>query len=155
MTLTSDGAPATATVAGSPYAIVASAAAGTGLDNYDISYVDGSFTVNLKTLTITAVDQSKTYGDAFTFLGTEFTPDGLVNSDTVTSVTLTSDGAPAAATVAGSPYAIVASAAIGTGLENYDIAYVDGNFTVGLKTLTITADDQSKTYGDAFHFPGY
>ena len=47
--------------------------------NYDIAYVDGGFTVNLKTLTITADDQSKTYGDAFTFLGTEFTPDGLVD----------------------------------------------------------------------------
>ena len=91
----------------------------------------------------------------FTFLGTEFTPDGLVNSDTVTSVTLTSDGAPATATVAGSPYAIVTSAAVGTGLENYDIAYIDGSFTVGLKTLTITAADQSKTYGDTFHFPGH
>ncbi len=46
---------------------------------------------------------------------------GLVNSDTVSSVTLTSDGAPATAIVAGSPYTIVASAAIGTGLENYAI----------------------------------
>ena len=73
MTLTSDGAPATATVAGSPYAILASAAIGTGLENYDITYVDGNFTVDLKDLTITADDQSKTYGDAFTFLGTEFT----------------------------------------------------------------------------------
>ena len=48
---------------------------------------------------------------------------GLVNSDTVDSVTLTSAGAAATATVAGSPYAIVASAAVGTGLGNYDIAY--------------------------------
>ena len=154
VTLTSDGAPATATVSGSPYAIVASAAVGTGLDNYDIAYVDGSFTVDPKDLTITAADQSKTYGDAFTFLGTEFTSDGLVNSDTVTSVTLTSDGAPATATVSASPYAIVASAAVGTGLDNYDITYNDGSFTVDPKTLTITAADQSKTYGDAFTFLG-
>ncbi len=154
VTLTSSGAPTAATVTGSPYAIVASSAVGTGLDNYDIAYVDGSFTVDPKDLTITSNDQSKTYGDAITFLGTEFTPDGLVNSDTITSVTLTSDGAPATTTVAGSPYAIVASAAVGTGLENYDIAYVDGSLTVILRELSITADDQSKTYGDAVTFSG-
>jgi hypothetical protein len=154
VSLTSAGAPASATVSGSPYTIVASAAVGTGLDNYDIDYVDGSFTVALKTLTITAAEQSKTYGDAFTFAGSEFTPDGLVNSDTVTSVSLTSAGAPATATVSGSPYAIVASAAVGTGLDNYDIAYTDGELTVALKELTITAADQSKTYGDTFTFAG-
>ena len=149
MTLTSDGAPATATVSGSPYAIVASAAVGTGLDNYDITYTDGSFTVDFKTLTITAAEQSKTYGDAFTFLGTEFTPDGLVNADTVTSVTLNSDGAPATATVSGSPYAIVASAAVGTGLENYEIDYVDGSFTVDKRLITVTADGKTKSYRQA------
>ncbi len=154
VTLTSAGAAAGATVAGSPYAIVASAASGTGLGNYTIGYVDGALTVNPKTLTITADDQSKTYGDLFTFAGTEFTTAGLVGSDTVTSVTLTSAGAAAGATVAGSPYAIVASAASGTGLGNYTIGYVDGALTVNPKTLTITADDQSKTYGDLFTFAG-
>ena len=33
----------------------------------------GNFIINTKPLTITAADQSKTYGDTFTFLGTEFT----------------------------------------------------------------------------------
>ena len=50
---------------------------------------------------------------------------GLVNGDTVDSVTLTSAGAAATAAVAGSPYDIVASAAVGTGLGNYDIAYAE------------------------------
>ena len=45
-----------------------------------------------------------------------FTTSGLVNSDTVTSVSLSSPGAAATATVAGSPYAIVASGAVGSGL---------------------------------------
>ena len=54
-----------------------------------------------------------------TFAGTEFTASGLVNGDTVTSVTLTSAGSAATATVAGSPYTIVPSAAVGTGLANY------------------------------------
>ena len=45
MTLTSAGAPATATVAGSPYPIIPSAAVGTGLANYTITYVAGTLTV--------------------------------------------------------------------------------------------------------------
>jgi hypothetical protein len=53
-----------------------------------------------------------------------------VPGDTVTSVTLTSAGAPAAATVLGSPYSIMPSAALGTGLTNYTITYKPGTLTV-------------------------
>ena len=143
--LSSTGAVATATVG--DYAIVASAAQGTGLDNYTISYVDGKLTVDPKGLTITASDRTKTYGDTVTFAGTAFTPSGLINSDTVNSVGLSSTGAVATATVG--DYAIVASAAQGTGLDNYTISYVDGKLTVDPKALTITADAKSKTYGGA------
>ena len=71
-----------------------------------------------------------------TFAGTEFTTSGLVNGDTVTSVTLTSTGSAATATVAGSPYPIVPSAAVGTGLGNYTISYVNGTLTVNTAALT-------------------
>ena len=52
-----------------------------------------------------------------TFAGTAFTTGAgeLVNGDTVTSVTLTSAGSAATATVAGSPYAIVPSVGGGHG----------------------------------------
>ena len=154
VTLTSAGAAATATVVGSPYAIVASAAVGTGLGNYSITYVDGSLTVNQAALTITADNDSKTYGQTVGFAGIEFTTSGLANSDTVSGVTLTSAGAAATATVVGSPYAIVASAAVGTGLGNYSITYVDGSLTVNQAALTITADNDSKTYGQTVGFAG-
>ncbi|MFT3893179.1 MAG: sortase [Anaerolineales bacterium] len=154
VTLTSAGAASTATVAGSPYAIVPSAATGTGLGNYTINYVDGTLTVNPVTLTITANNISKNYGATITFAGTEFTTSGLIGSDTVTSVTLTSAGAAATATVAGSPYAIVPSAAVGTGLGNYTITYTNGTLTVNPITLTITANSISKNYGDTVTFAG-
>ena len=133
VTLSSAGAAATATVAGSPYTITPSAAVGSGLGNYIISYHDASIglTVNAIALDITANNQSKTYGVTFTFTGTEFTTGAgqLVNGDSVTSVTLTSTGASATATVGGSPYAIGASNAMGTGLGNYIISYHDGSLT--------------------------
>jgi gliding motility-associated-like protein len=154
VTLASTGALATATVAGSPYPIVASAAVGNGLGNYTISYVNGILTVNRKALTITANNQSKTYGQVFTFAGTEFTSAGLINGNTITSVTLTSAGTAANATVAGSPYSIIPSLPVGTGLGNYTINYVNGVFTVTTKAVTITAANRTKTYGTAVVFTG-
>src|SRR5215469_150587 len=54
----------------------------------------------------------------------------LFNGDSVAGVTLSSGGTPAGATVAGSPYAITASNAVGSGLSNYTINYVSGLLTV-------------------------
>ncbi len=154
VTLTSFGAAATATVAGSPYTIAPTAATGTGLGNYTISYANGSMSVNPAVLTITANSRTKTYGQAVTFAGTEFTTSGLVNGDAVSSVTLASSGVSATAAVAGSPYKIVPSGAIGSGLPNYTIGYVSGNLTVNSASLTITANNRTKTYGQSVTFAG-
>ncbi|NGM63399.1 BspA family leucine-rich repeat surface protein, partial [Sphingobacterium sp. SGG-5] len=109
--------------------------------------VDQTLTVDPKALTITANDQSKIYGNAFTFSGTEFTPDGLVNNDAVTSVTLTSAGASASADV--DTYEITASAAQGPKVGNYDISYVSGTLTVNKAPQTITFTDPGTLYRDA------
>jgi hypothetical protein len=88
-------------------------------------------------LTITANDQSKTYGAALPLGNSAFTAAGLLPGDSLTSVTLSSTGAAAGANVGGSPYPIVPSAAGGTGLDKYVITYVSGSLTVGRKALTI------------------
>jgi hypothetical protein len=152
VTLASVGAAAT--VPASPYTIVASAAAGTGLANYAIAYANGALTVTPAALTITANNETKTYGRTLTFAGTEFSAIGLVNGDTVTSVTLASAGAAAAATAPGSPYAILSSAAVGAGLANYAITYANGALTVTPAALTITANNETKTYGQTLTFAG-
>ncbi|EAQ03132.1 hypothetical protein OB2597_13348 [Pseudooceanicola batsensis HTCC2597] len=146
--LTSAGSAASATVSGSPYDIVASGASGSGLGNYDITYVSGALTVNRAPLTITADDASKTYGTALNPTG--FTTTGLMFSDTVDTVDLSSAGSAATATVAGSPYSIDGSNASGSGLDNYNVTYVPGSLTVTPASLIITPDDVSKTYGQDF-----
>src|SRR5439155_5736321 len=93
--VTSPGAAATASVAGSPYAITAAAGTLTALNGYAFAFSSpGQLTVNQRALTVTANDQSKIYGNTFSFAGTEFATNagGLVNGDTVTSATLTSAG---------------------------------------------------------------
>ena len=104
------------------------------------------------TLTVTANNRSKSYGQALTLGTTSFTTSSLVNGDTVTGVTLTSTGAAPTATVAGSPYTIVPSAAQGTGLGNYTITYKPSSLTMSAATLTITANADSKTYGQTKTF---
>ena len=47
------------TSAGHRIRITPSAATGTGLSNYTINYIDGSFTVNTATLTITATNRAR------------------------------------------------------------------------------------------------
>src|SRR5581483_3856229 len=94
----------------------------------DPNYTGGAtlftlFEIIPKAATVTANSMNKTYGTALIFAGTEFTTSGLVSGDTVTSATLSSPGAGAAATVAGSPYTITITKAMGTGLGNYSISY--------------------------------
>ena len=79
-------------------------------------------------LTITANNQVKTYGNAFTFDGSEFTAAGLLFADSIASVALASDGAEAIAGVG--TYAITSGDAVGLGLANYDITYVAGQMEV-------------------------
>ena len=150
VTLASAGAAASATVTtpGPTYAIVASAATGSGLGNYNILYANGTLTIGVKSITVTASNRTKIYGAELILGTTAFSvPSGaLVNGNTITSVTLTSAGAAASATVTtpGPTYPIVASAASGSGLGNYTIAYTNG-------TLTITPAPLCVTYnGDLF-----
>lgn len=103
--------------------------------NYTISYMGGTLMVNPAPLTITANNQSKNYGVALTLGTTAFTTSTLYNGNTVTGVTLTSAGAAAGA--AAGTYPIVPSSAVGNGLGNYSISYVNGTLTVG--GLEITA----------------
>ena len=116
-----------------------------GVDNnYTFSYVDGTLTVNQATLTVTADDQTITYGDAdpvFTF-----TYSGFVGTDTAADI----DTAPTCTVVgahsdAGS-YTITCSGGVD---NNYTFSYVGGTLTVNQATLTVTADDQTINYGDA------
>ncbi|MGJ9416310.1 filamentous hemagglutinin N-terminal domain-containing protein [Massilia sp. CMS3.1] len=128
---TSVGTPATAAVAGKPYAIVPSDAAGGTFtpSNYAISYVNGALTIVPAPLIVAAHDATSPYGQDPVLTG--FMATGLANGESVGNVTLTSPGALAAASAAGS-YAIKPSNARGGTFtpSNYTIAYTDGTLHV-------------------------
>src|SRR5439155_17572870 len=121
------------------------------LSNYTLSYVGANLTIGKATLTVTADDKSRPYGDAnpaFTAIITGFkNGEMLVGSGVTGSPSLTST-AIATSPVAGSPYTI--TAALGTlASANYSFTFANGKLTVTKVTLTVTADDKSREYGNA------
>ncbi len=122
--LGSNGSAATANVG--DYTITASNADGTGLSNYDITYVDGVLSIGKAGLTITANSGSKSIGQSSSLYG--YTADGLLNGDAIDEVTLSSNGVDVNAQPGA--YAISASDAEGARLGNYDITYRQGTLNV-------------------------
>jgi hypothetical protein len=121
--------------------------------NYTLTGLTGVVEIAPKPLTITADNQDKTYGQTLAFGSgaTQFASSGLVDGETIGSVTLTCAGGDAAAGVAGSPYPITPSAATGGSFSaaNYAINYVSGVLTVSpAATTTMLATSGSPTtYG--------
>ncbi len=116
------------------------ALAGSAAANYTLTGATGTGQITARSLTVTASNQSKTYGQTVTFGSgsTQFTSSGLQNGETIGSVTLACTGGGAAAAVA--TYSLTPSAAIGGtfAASNYSISYVAGTFTVNMAPTTTT-----------------
>ncbi len=93
-------------------------------------------------LLVSAASQTKLYGNAFAFSGTEFTTQGLVVGETIGQVSLASAATLAGAGVSASPYAITAGLARGGSFDpaNYVLAYANGTFTVQPRPLTLATN---------------
>lgn len=112
--------------------------------NYEIEFVLANLEITKKSLSITAEDQIKTYGETHDLGTTEIVTSGLVFSDTVDWATLTSNGTDAEKSIGN--YDISPSDATGTGLENYSIAYSKGTLTVVKRQISVVASEDTKTY---------
>ncbi|WP_198315816.1 MBG domain-containing protein [Chitinophaga tropicalis] len=108
--------------------------------NYILNYTGADLTIGTKTITVTANAQSKTYGDADPVLTYTFTP-ALVTGDAFTGTLGRAAGENAGL------YTIIKNTL--TLNSNYVLNYTGANLTIGKKTITVTADDQRKGYGDA------
>ena len=120
------------------YAITASGATD---PDYNITLVNGTLTIGQAALTITANNQSMTYGGRQRAVTATYTT--LVNGDTPSAISGLVLSTVPATSHAGS-YAITASGATD---PDYNITLVNGTLTIGQAALTITANNQSMTYG--------
>lgn len=108
-------------------------------DNYIIDFTGADFSINKKSITVTADAKSKTYGDADPEL--TYVVTGLVGTDAMQGA-LTRDIGENYGTYAIKQGTLTAG-------NNYTIQFTGADFTIGKKVLTIAADAKSKTYGDA------
>ncbi len=130
--------------------------------NYDFTtFVNGTLTISKAHLTVSADDQSKTYdGTPFTAFTVHYV--GLVNGDPPSVVSgAASFGGSAVGAVNAGTYTITPGPGSLTA-ANYDLTtFVNGTLTISKAPLTVTADDQSKTYdGSPFsaftaHYTGF
>ncbi len=126
--------------------------------NYDITYVNGHFTITKRALTLVAGDKSRIYGTANSTAnyvnGTNLfrvkAGTNLVNGDTISTVTETIDPHATVTTDAGTAglKTKIAGAVFGTGnANNYDISYEDGSFAITPRDLTLRAGNKTRIYG--------
>ncbi|MGY9039148.1 MAG: Ig-like domain-containing protein [Rhodobacterales bacterium] len=118
---------------------------------------DITFTLTLAPLaiTVTADAQTKNYGDTHTIDNTAFTTSSLPNGESIDTATLTGgtgvggDTTAGVNTYAGEIEVSSVSGSSGFDVGNYDVTYVAGDLIVTPRAITLTADTQSKGYGDA------
>lgn len=129
--------------------------------SYNISYVPGTLTVTAAPLiiTVTAKNQTKVYGQTFTFThnGSQVnvTSGALVAGDVITVDNAASVGSGASASV-GSYVITLSSITIMRGAVDvtgsYTITYTGGTLGVTAIPITVQANNQTKTLGDVFTF---
>ena len=113
-----------------------------GVDAENYTGVASALTANITAapLTITADNDTKVYGGVKSYgaAAATFTSTGLVNSETIGSVTLSASGGTAATDKVGT-YDLTPSAATGGTFTpaNYAISYVNGTLTVGPRAVTV------------------
>jgi hypothetical protein len=145
-----NGAAKTAVDVGA-YLINISSSSNLSYTNYTVTYQNDSLRITPRPITITALDSTKTYGDAITLTNTRFalTAGSYAASESVTTVTLTSTGTPAMANATTHPIVPAApfTGANGFKISNYAVTYVNGTLTVNPRPITLSAAHITKTYG--------
>ena len=106
--------------------------------NYNITYTNGTLTVTPKPITVKADNKWKAYGEADPRL--TYTSGGLLNNDSITG-TLSRETGENVGT-----YAITVGGL--TAGDNYAISFTSANLTIVKAELTVTANNDTITYGD-------
>jgi filamentous hemagglutinin family protein len=119
--------------------------------NYTLTYVGGTFSITPATLTYTADAANRPYGDSNSVFSGTVT--GFVNGDTLTSATTgtLAFGSTASATSSVGHYAINGSG-LSANFGNYIFQQAASNTTalsIDRRAVTVTANAQNRTYGDA------
>ena len=114
-----------------------------GVDNnYTFSYVSGTLTITKATLTATADDKTRIYGNPNPALTVSYS--GFVNSENKSVI----DSEPVASTIAGpsTNAGTVPITVAGGSDNNYSFNYISGTLTITKATATVTLGSLTTTY---------
>ncbi|ESZ29345.1 hypothetical protein X734_08085 [Mesorhizobium sp. L2C084A000] len=142
--VTSVNPPGNTQVGAGSYAITVGAGNLAALSGYGFAYNSaGLLTIGKRAVTVTVTPgQGKIYGDA--------NPSSYAYtvSDLGAGTALVGSLSRTAGNSAGT-YAINQGSITNTSNSNYDITYVDANFTIAKRAITVRADAKSRTYGNS------
>ncbi|MFM6980708.1 MAG: IPT/TIG domain-containing protein, partial [Micrococcales bacterium] len=119
--------------------------------NYNITFVDGTFTITPRPIRVRFNDKSKVYGaaekelTAYNEVRWNTSDLGLVYGDTIASI-MTGTAARAVGENVGE-YAITHDTMLSN--ANYTITWVNGKYTITPRPLHLDAADSTKVYGEA------
>ena len=126
---------------------------GSAFANYDITFVNGTLTINKKDLVVSADISTATYSGAAHQMKVKST--GLVTGDTLAEVVTSFTYGEAATAVNAGTYAITLNGvADGAKSGNYNVSYQNGSFTITPRALTVTPTGKTVTYSGKTHALG-
>ncbi|MDV3455892.1 MBG domain-containing protein [Sphingomonas sp. HF-S4] len=112
--------------------------------NYAVSYAGADLSITARPITVTADAQSRIYGNANPTLTYAVGGSGLYGSDTLSGALATTGTQPANVGSYG-----IRRGTLGNANSNYAITFISANLTITARPITVTADAQSRIYGDA------
>jgi filamentous hemagglutinin family protein len=144
---TARGTTSATTTTGVGTASISASTSGLTASNYDFSAGNsGILTINKAHLTVTANDQTRLYGQTNPTLTETIT--GYVNDEDSSVVSGTARGTTSATTTTGVGTASISASTSGLTASNYDFsAGNSGTLTINKAHLTVTANDQTRLYG--------
>ncbi len=143
-------------------------ASGFKVTNYEITFANGDYRIDPRPITVSANEQSKQYGQTlsldpaeFSVLDTLTATSDLPNGEVIDTVALSSLGGIDASTTAdvGTYVDDLSISAVATSsnsfdVTNYDITFVTGDLSITPRQITLTANEQSRDYGDTLTLDG-
>ena len=109
--------------------------------NYNLTFVESTFTINVRNIVVTADEKGKVYGDADPALAYHISSGSLAAGDAFSG-----NIARAAGEDAGTYTIRRGTLALNS---NYNLTFVESTFTINVRNIVVKADDSDKVYGDA------
>ena len=124
--------------------------------NYDMTYIDGSYTITRKALTVTAANSSRDYNGQ-TGNNFNYDVDGLVPGDLKSMLGTPEYGGNAVDAKNAGCYTLTVKLPENDATNNYEITYVAGEFEITRRKVAVNVRSDSKVYdglpvGNSFEY---